>query len=948
MRKTGALLLILFLLASGLAGFMIFTPSKAQEYTHHEPIEIDGNEEFAEWVANHSWPGDGTEGNPYVIERYDINATGLYTDKYIEISNTDVHFIISNVNMFTDYSYPYQGVYLFNVSNCHIENVTISDVRYGIRLLDCDYITINGNDLLDTSNGLEIYYSTNTTIMNNIFGTHGISIEGESFEEFHSHTITPDNLVNGTPISFYKDTTGIDIIDTPVSQLIVVNCTDVRLANLTISDALGPLMAFVDGLEITGNVITANERNGISIVSSENVTVADNEVGQNDGTGVDIRRSNNIAITNNNISVNNNNGISIQEGNNLTIDSNTVSANNGNGININSASNITVSNNIASGNGNDGIALHFSSDAQIKHNIISKMTREEIEDWREEGYLYWWFLYYEEQTGIGLHYSVNVTLNNNSFDSNGLTLEGDLVQHYNSHTITSDNLANGESILYFTDGDQIEIDGITIGELIIANYSDVKVTNLSITNTDIGLIAAFVDDVLISHNNISSNSIHGVHIHGAKNLDFIENTIWKNSKGVNVESSEDVAFINNYIANEELGVDFSDSDDITFSSNTLSNSQVESGPPNYQIDGTRAINFYYSSNITLTSNNISDNYDGILFNHCPYTYIEKNNIFNNTRGFHIDGSPFTTIKNNSILVVQDGIFMDNSPNAVIIGNSIIMSNRYRALLLEDSDNSIVQNNFVSKTDYGLVISLSANMTINGNIVKYSFYGLRLSFVRDADITGNEFTRNDYGIYLDSSRHNSIINNTVSNNTKGIYFYFSDENHLTYNNISFNVKGIQVENGWKNIFHHNYLVNNTLQVDGQRQRDNFWNDSQGHGNYWSDYKGYDTDGDGVGDTHLPHLGVDYFPLTKNVGNPPKEDSGNGGFSIPFDPMVLLTMVLVVVFLIVIFDIYFRIKKIVRTPKETELMGEQTEGEPTTTEEKGTTDSQDEPIPPPPGQ
>ena len=54
-------------------------------------IFIDGNAELA---AN-ATTGNGSAGNPYIIENYVINATGLGADGIL-IQNTTAHFILRN------------------------------------------------------------------------------------------------------------------------------------------------------------------------------------------------------------------------------------------------------------------------------------------------------------------------------------------------------------------------------------------------------------------------------------------------------------------------------------------------------------------------------------------------------------------------------------------------------------------------------------------------------------------------------------------------------------------------------------------------------------------------------------------------------------------------------------------------------------------------------------
>jgi parallel beta-helix repeat protein len=73
-------------------------------------------------------------------------------------------------------------------------------------------------------------------------------------------------------------------------------------------------------------------------------------------------------------------------------------------------------------------------------------------------------------------------------------------------------------------------------------------------------------------------------------------------------------------------------------------------------------------------------------------------------------------------------------------------------------------------------------------------------------------------------------------------------------------GLWVENSSYNTFYHNNFIDDEIRVHVQNSFNNSW-DNGCEGNYWSDYKGTDLDGDGIGDTPyiIDENDIDNYPL-----------------------------------------------------------------------------------------
>ncbi len=144
-----------------------------------------------------------------------------------------------------------------------------------------------------------------------------------------------------------------------------------------------------------------------------------------------------------------------------------------------------------------------------------------------------------------------------------------------------------------------------------------------------------------------------------------------------------------------------------------------------------------------------------------------------------------------------------------------------------------------------------------------------------------------GVYLGSGvGHYNISNNIVSDNYNGIHLSSSSNNTLTCNNVSDNGDGIYPYSSSNNHIYHNNLYGNTREYSCGTNR---WNTTTA-GNYWDDYTGNDTDGDGIGDDPHPIPGgsnKDYHPMRNPWHEPQTPGDLNGDHEItPADATITL--------------------------------------------------------------
>ena len=241
-------------------------------------------------------------------------------------------------------------------------------------------------------------------------------------------------------------------------------------------------------------------------------------------------------------------------------------------------------------------------------------------------------------------------------------------------------------------------------------------------------------------------------------------------------------------------------------------------------EGNTGVTFGHTSNCVITKCVVNGNVFGVYLSGATSNLVSNNNLDNNGFGIYLDGSSGNKLSGNSASYekggggkasLSDGIYMFNSLGNTVTRCDLSNNNNFGASLYQSRNNVFSNNTFSSNAEFGVRLRDGADNN------KFSF---------------NTFKAN-------------VENGVLIGNSQGNTFYFN--NFVDEQSHFYSQEGNNINSTTKL----NYTYNGNLF-------------SGFIGNYYSNYVGADSDGNGIGDSSFAG---DRYPLIKpivNYGEAPK--------------------------------------------------------------------------------
>ncbi len=239
-------------------------------------------------------------------------------------------------------------------------------------------------------------------------------------------------------------------------------------------------------------------------------------------------------------------------------------------------------------------------------------------------------------------------------------------------------------------------------------------------------------------------------------------------------------------------------------------------------------------------------------------------------------APGVRIEDNGLEEVLFGVCVEKAPRSVLSGNRIRclpleVARRGDPLKVWYSDEVELRGNRI-EGGRDAVLWFSSRMVVEDNEIRGGRYGLHFMYCHESTVERNRLTENSVGVFLMYSTRLLLSANRIDANRGpsgyGIGLKDMEGARIERNLVASNRAGIFID-GSTATLEGNLVAANDVGVyvvasaRGNRFTGNGFTDNreavvfscaapadargEWDGNYWSDYRGYDADGDGVGDT-----------------------------------------------------------------------------------------------------